>query len=455
MRNFLRGGNMSNLIEGTCVDYTYDGKGIVKGEGVTVFVDRVILGEKVKVEIIHQGKNKTIGKLVEILEASKERVKPICPIYNECGGCALQHLSYKGQLKFKKNHVKDCLNKIGHIDVQVEETLGMENPYEYRNKTQVPFKEKKGKIRYGFYKEESHDIIPFDTCYIETEIADKILKFIKNLMVKYRISPYDEDKRRGVIRHVLVRVGMHTGEVMVVLVTNEKDFPNRKLLVKEILKEFRAVKTIVQNINTRDTNVILGDKEFVLFGKGYIEDVLLDVKFKISSKSFYQVNPLQTEVLYSKAIEYAKLSKDDVVLDAYCGIGTIGLIASKHVKQVIGVEIVKQAIIDAKNNANLNQIDNANFVCEDASKFMVDLAKIKEKIDVVFLDPPRKGLDNDLIESLFVLSPKRIVYISCNPSTLARDLDLLKEHYNIEKVQPVDMFPQTYHVETVCLMTRK
>lgn len=446
---------MNKVIEGVCVDYTYDGKGIVKGEGITVFVDNVILNEKVKVEIVYQSKNQTLGKVKEFITTSEYRVKPKCQICKDCGGCALQHMSYKAQLDFKKNHVKECLSKIGHMNVDVNDTLGMEEPYEYRNKTQVPFKEKKGKIRYGFYKEDSHDIIPFTHCLIQTNLADDILLECKNLMEKYKIAPYDEDRRRGIIRHVLVRVGVHTNEAMIVLVTNEIDFHNRKLLVKELLKKFPNVKTIVQNINTRDTNVILGEKEFVLFGKGYIEDTILGVKFRISAKSFYQVNPLQTEVLYSKAIEMAKLDGNQTVLDAYCGIGTIGLIASKHAKQVVGVEIVKQAIVDAKNNAKLNNINNASFVCDDASKFIVDLAKVNEKMDVVFLDPPRKGLDIPLIESLLKLEPNKIVYVSCNPSTLARDLALFTCKYEIKEVQPVDMFPHTYHVETVVLLELK
>lgn len=445
---------MNKVIEGMCVDYTYDGKGIVKGEGITAFVNNIIIGEKAKVEIVYQSKNQTIGKVKEFIKTSENRVVPKCKICKECGGCVLQHMSYQAQLNFKKNHVKDCLGKIGHINVEVNDTLGMKNPYEYRNKTQVPFAEKKGKIKYGFYKEDTHDIIQFSNCLIQTDLADEILKSVKELMEKFKIAPYNEDKRKGVIRHVLVRVGVHTNQAMIVLVTNEVDFHNRKLMVKELLKRFPNVKTIVQNINTRDTNVILGEKEYVLFGKGYIEDTILGVKFKISSKSFYQVNPTQTEVLYSKAIELAKLSKNDVVLDAYCGIGTIGLIAAKHVKHVIGVEIVKQAIIDAKNNAKLNNIDNASFVCEDASKFIVDLAKVNEKMDVVFLDPPRKGLDTPLINSLLKLEPRKIVYVSCNPSTLARDLAIFKDKYEIKEVQPVDMFPHTYHVETVVCLER-
>ena len=437
------------------MDYTFDGKGIVKGEGQTVFVPNVIRGEKVKVEIVHKSNNQTLGVAKEFIKASPCRVTPKCKLSKECGGCALQHMTYESQLDFKREHVKECLAKIGHINMEVNPTLGMETPYNYRNKTQVPFSSKKGKVRYGFYKQDTHDVVQFDTCYIQTELADEILRYTKELMLKFKIEAYDEDKRKGVIRHVLIRVGVHTNEAMIVFVTNVENFPNRKLLVKELLKKFPAVKTIVQNINHRDTNVILGEKEFTLFGKGYIEDYILGVKFKISSKSFYQVNPLQTEVLYSKAIEMAELNKNDLIIDTYCGIGTIGLIASKYVNRVLGVEIVKEAIIDAKNNANINNIKNATFVCDDAAKFMVDLAMANEKIDVIFLDPPRKGLDMTLIESVLKLKPRKVVYISCNPSTLARDLAYLKELYNIEEVQPVDMFPHTYHVETVAMLSIK
>ncbi len=446
---------MNKFIIGECVDYTYDGKGIVKGEGVTVFVPNIIRGEKAKVEIVHKSNNQTLGVVKEFIKTEPNRVTPKCRFFKECGGCALQHMDYASQLAFKKEHVKECLAKIGHINMEVNDTLGMEVPYNYRNKTQVPFSSKKGKIRYGFYKQDTHDVVQFDKCLIQTTLADEVLQYTKELMTKFKIEAYDEDKRKGVIRHVLVRVGVHTNEAMIVLVTNVDNFPNRKLLVKELLKKFPSVKTIVQNINHRDTNVILGEKEFTLFGKGYIEDYILGVKFKISSKSFYQVNPTQTEVLYSKAIEMAKLDKNDLIIDTYCGIGTIGLIASKHVNRVLGVEIVKEAIVDAKNNANINDIKNATFVCDDAARFMVDLSIANETVDVIFLDPPRKGLDTSLIESVLKLKPRKVVYISCNPSTLARDLAYLKELYNITEVQPVDMFPHTYHVETIVLLCLK
>ena len=446
---------MDKKITGTCTDYTYDGKGIVKNGNKVIFVDGVIKGEEVEVDIIYESKNQTLGKLSKIIKASTHRVKPFCSLAKDCGGCSLQHINYEEQLNFKKNHVQDCINKFSKLEIQVKDCIGMENPFNYRNKSQVPFSMDKKKICYGFYKQDTHKIIQMDSCAIQTADADQILKVFKDLLIKYKLSAYEEDKRKGIFRHVLIKKGFSTNQIMVVLVTNVTSFPKRKELVKDLLKAFPNIKTIVQNINTRDTNVILGEKEIVLFGSGYIEDVLLGVRFKISSKSFYQVNPVQTEILYSKAIELANIQKTDRVLDTYCGIGTIGLITSSKANEVIGVEIVADAIKDAKNNAKLNNITNVNFVLDDASNFMVDLAKTSEKMNVVFLDPPRKGCDEKFLNSLLKLAPERIVYISCNPSTLARDLYTLKEKYDILEVQPVDMFPHTFHVETVALMRLK
>ena len=446
---------MEKKLIGKCVDYTYDGKGIIKKDNKVIFVDGVIKDEEVEIEITYESKNQTLGKLIKILKSSPHRVKSFCPLAKECGGCALQHLDYKKQLEFKTDHVQDCINKFSKLDIKVNDCLGMENPFNYRNKSQVPFSMERKNICYGFYKQNTHKIIQMDKCFIQTEDANEILKTIRDLMKKYKLNAYEEDKRKGILRHVLIKKGFTTKEIMVVLITNVNSFPNRKEIVKDLVKAYPNIKTVVQNINTRDTNVILGEKENILYGSGYIEDYLLGVKFKISSKSFYQVNPIQTEKLYSKAIMLAQLSKNDRVLDTYCGIGTIGLIASKNVNEVIGVEIVKDAIKDAKSNANINKINNAHFVLADASDFMVDLAKTSEKMDVVFVDPPRKGCDEKFLSSIMKLSPKKIVYISCNPSTLARDLGILKEKYDIKEIQPVDMFPHTYHVETIALLHLK
>ena len=446
---------MGNKCIGKCVDYTYDGKGIVKSNNKIIFVDNVLEGEEVEIEIVHESKNQTLGQLTKIIKSSPYRIKPFCSLAKECGGCALQHLQYKNQLKFKTNHVQDCISKFAKIDIKVKDCLGMENPFNYRNKSQVPFSMLNKKICYGFYKQNTHKIIQMNECSVQTNDANEILKTIKFLMEKYRLKAYEEDKRKGIMRHVLIKKGFATNQVMVVLITNENSFPNRKEFVKDLVKSHQNIKTVVQNINTRDTNVILGEKETVLYGNGYIEDILLGIKFKISSKSFYQINPIQTASLYSKAIELADLSKNDRILDAYCGIGTIGLIASQKVNEVIGVEIVKEAVKDAKNNASINNINNANFVLGDACEFMVDLAKTSEKIDVVFVDPPRKGCDNKFLTSLMKLSPQKIVYISCNPSTLARDLEILKEKYDVLEIQPVDMFPHTFHIETIALLHLK
>ena len=446
---------MEKRLIGTCVDFTYDGKGIVKKDNRVVFVEGALKGEELEIEIVYESKSQTLGKIIKILKSSPYRAKPFCPLAKDCGGCSFQHLQYEKQLEFKTEHVQDCINKFSKLNVKVKNCIGMKNPFNYRNKSQVPFSMEKKQIRYGFYKQNTHTIIQMDKCAIQTQEADEILKTICDLMKKYRLNAYEEDKRKGILRHVLIKKGFSTNQVMVVLITNVNSFPNRKELVKELVKKHPNIKTVIQNINSRDTNVILGEKEMILHGNGYIEDILLGIKFKISSKSFYQVNPVQTQTLYSKAIELAELSNKDRILDTYCGIGTIGLIASKNVEEVIGVEIVKDAIKDAKNNAILNNISNAHFVLADASDFMVDLAKTSEKIDVVFVDPPRKGCDERFLSSIMKLSPKKIIYISCNPSTLARDLGILKEKYNILEVQPVDMFPHTYHIETIALLHLK
>ena len=446
---------MEKVLTGKCVDYTYDGKGIIKKDNKFIFVYGVIKGEEVEIEITYESKNQTLGRLIKIIKSSPYRVKAFCPLAKDCGGCALQHLDYKKQLEFKTDHVQDCINKFSKLDIKVKDCIGMDVPFNYRNKSQVPFSMERKNICYGFYKQNTHKIIQMDECFIQTEDANEILKTIRTLMKKYKLNAYEEDKRKGILRHVLIKKGFTTKEIMVVLITNVNSFPNRKEIVKDLVKAYPNIKTVVQNINTRDTNVILGEKENILYGSGYIEDYLLGVKFKISSKSFYQVNPIQTEKLYSKAINLAQLSKNDRVLDTYCGIGTIGLIASKNVNEVIGVEIVKDAIKDAKSNANINKINNAHFVLADASDFMVDLAKTSEKMDVVFVDPPRKGCDEKFLSSIMKLSPKKIVYISCNPSTLARDLGVLREKYDIKEIQPVDMFPHTYHIETIALLHLK
>lgn len=438
-----------------CIALSNDGKGICVHENVTGFVDNLLKGEKAIVETTYRTKQVFYARIVKLITKSPYRVQPKCKVSSSCGGCQLMHLDYQEQLNFKRERVKECLEKIGGFKVKVEDTIGMEYPYFYRNKIQMPIKLYKGKICSGFYKANTHDIVPIDQCYIENEDADKILNTIKTLMKKYRINPYDEDKRTGVIRHILIRNSKAKKENMVVLVTNVDSFPGRNDFVKELKKLEPSISTVVQNINTRDTNVILGERERILSGKGFIEDTLCGILFKISAKSFFQVNPIQTEKLYELAISKAEINENDVVLDAYCGIGTIGLIASKKAKRVVGVEIVKEAIIDAKNNAKRNNITNAEFYCGDSGEFILEQYKEHRTFDVVIMDPPRKGSDNQFLEILLKTLPRKIVYVSCDPATLARDLKVLSSKYDIGSVNPVDMFPNTIHIENVVLLQAK
>ncbi len=442
--------------EAICEDLSFDGKGITRYHGKVVFVAGFFPHEKAVIRLIYERSEFYIGKIVKLLKKSSQRIDPKCKVCTSCGGCVFQQLDYQAQLQFKTKQVQETLKRLGGINAHVEDCLGMDNPYFYRNKIQLPVgMSQKGRIITGFYKEKSHEIVPIDKCYIENEQASLIVDCIKVLMKKYRIAPYDEDTRKGVLRHILIRTSFNKPQTMVVLVTAKDAFGGRNDFIKELHLTCPMITTIVQNINERDTNVILGEKERILFGKGYIEDSLCDVWFQISAKSFYQINPLQTEVLYKNAIALAELSGKERVLDCYCGIGTIGLIASRQAREVIGVEIVKEAIIDARKNAMRNKITNETFIVADASEWMVDYAKTGNKIDVVFMDPPRKGADSKFLHSLMTLEPQRIIYISCNPSTLARDLKILTQKYQIKKVQPVDMFPMTYHVENIVLLCRK
>ncbi len=442
--------------EATCEDISFDGKGVTHYQGKVVFVPGFFLYEKAIIRLVYERSEFYAGKIIKIITKSPYRIEPKCKICSSCGGCCYQQLSYSAQLEYKTKKVKDAFLKFAKLTAKVEPCIGMSDPYFYRNKIQMPIGlSQKGRIITGFYKEKTHEIVPVDKCYIENEQAEDVLTTIKDLMKKFKILPYNEDTRKGVIRHILIRTSFHKKQIMVVLVTNQDEFGGRREFVKALHLSCPSITTIVQNINTRDTNVILGEKERILYGKGYIEDSLCDVWFQISAKSFYQINPIQTEVLYSTAIKLANLNGTETVLDCYCGIGTIGLIASKHAKKVIGIEIVKEAVSDAIKNAKRNNITNETFVNEDASEYMIKYAKSKGNVDVVFMDPPRKGSDQKFLNSILTLLPKKIIYISCDPTTLARDIKILSSKYKIEKIQPVDMFPMTYHVETVCALTLK
>ena len=375
-----------------------------------------------------------------------------CPLAKKCGGCQLQNMTYDRQLKWKQARCEILLKRFG----KVSKIIGMDEPYHYRNKVQAAFgRTKSGKIISGVYQSGSHRIVSVDSCMTEDEIADKIIVDIRNMIPKFKIWTYDEDKGTGFLRHVLVKRGFTSGEVMVVLVGASGYFPMKKKFTAELLEKHPEITTVVLNINPKNTNLVLGDKEEVLYGNGYIEDTLCGCVFRISTKSFYQINPVQTEKLYNKAMELAQLDAKSRVIDAYCGIGTIGLVAAKTAGEVIGVELNPEAVKDAISNCKRNAMNNAKFYCADAGDFMEALADEGESADVVFMDPPRAGSSKKFIESLVKMAPERVVYISCNPETLARDLQLItKKGSEVKAIQPVDMFPHTNHIETVCLLSK-
>ena len=384
-----------------------------------------------------------------------ETNKQSCPVYKKCGGCQLQNLSYPEQLEFKQRKVEKLLKRF----CTVEQIIGMKTPYHYRNKVQAAFyTDKKGKIISGVYQSGSHHVVGIDSCQTEDVIADKIIVAVRKLLPSFRMTTYNEDTGKGFLRHILVKRGFATNQIMLVLVTGTPVFPSKNNFVKAILKQFPEITTIVQNINPYRTNLVLGDNQKVLYGKGYIEDILCGCRFRISPKSFYQINPVQTEVLYGKAIEFANLKGNETVLDTYCGIGTIGIIAAKSgAGNVIGAELNGDAVRDAIVNARANNLKNIRFYKADAGEFMREAADEDEKPDVVFMDPPRAGSDRKFLDSLIKMSPKKVVYVSCNPETLARDLAYLTQNspYKAQKIQPVDMFPHTAHIETVVLLSRK
>ena len=440
----------NDYIDAVCIDYTYDGQGIVKVDGFPVFVKNMLLGEQAKVKIIKVLKNYAVGRMIELYHESPYRVEVKCPIFKQCGGCHLQHLSLEGQQIFKTKRVQDVLTRIGHCDVEVLPCIMMENPWFYRNKVQVPVGWCDGKIVSGFYKQHSNSIVPMDVCYIQNQESNQLVNRTKELLEQFFETPFDRVNHQGNIKHILVKYGHVTHELMLVIITYKETIKNVQTIIQQLTYEFPHLKSIVQNINPRHDNVILGEKVKILYGSGYIEDILLGNRYQISTKSFYQINPIQVERLYQKAIEYAEFQPGDQVIDAYCGIGTISLSLSKYVGHVFGVEIVAQAINDAKENARRNGIDNVDFICQDAGEFMVEFAKKNKHIDVVMIDPPRKGCSQVFLDQLLVLKPDRIVYISCDVATQARDIAYLQEHgYIADICQPVDMFPHSYHIENI------
>ena len=439
----------------------YEGEGIAKVDNkYPIFIEGALKGEKVKVRIVKVNKNFAYGKLMEVLEASEERVNPPCAIYKRCGGCKLQHASYKAQLDFKWDRVKDCVSKIGKLDPSiVKYPLGMEEPWRYRNKVQLPIGLISGEVKIGFFAPRSHDIIDMESCLIQDEIGDKVVKLTREWIEKFNIRPYNVDgeyDEKGIVRHIMIRRGFTTNEVMVVLVTNGENLPHKEEFVDLMVKNIPGIKSVIQNINSKKTNVILGLESKTLWGEDTISDYIGDFRFNISSLSFFQVNPTQTEVLYGKALEYANLTGNEEVFDAYCGTGTITLFLSQKAKKVYGVEIIPQAIDNAWINAKENKVDNVEFFVGESEVVIPDLINKGVKADVVVVDPPRKGCDKKLLDAITNIDAKKIVYVSCDPSTLGRDLKVLEENgYKTLEVQPVDMFPNTAHIENVALLIKK
>lgn len=434
----------------------YEGEGIGKIDNFTVFVEGAIPGEMVNVRIVKVTKNYGYGKLLNIIKPSENRSIPVCGIYEKCGGCKLQHLNYESQLGFKFNRVKDCIEKIGKIkDCVIHPAIGMEQPYRYRNKVQLPVGKENDKVKIGFYAPRSHNIIDVEECHIQDEIGDKVIALTKEWMEKYKIEAYNEEQNTGVVRHIMVRKAFRTKEVMVVIVTNGNKLEFAQEYIKLITKNIPGIKSIIQNVNTEKTNVVLGKKCKTLFGSDVITDYIGDFKFNISPLSFFQVNPIQTEILYTKALEYASLTGNETVFDAYCGTGTISLFLSQKAKKVYGVEIIPEAVENAIENAKANGVENAEFIVGESEEVIPDLINKGIKAEVVVVDPPRKGCDKKLLDAIAKMEPQRIVYVSCDPATLARDLFILESlGYKTEEVQPVDMFPQTGHVETCVLLCR-
>ncbi len=444
-------------------DMGNDGEGIGHVQGMTVFVKDAVVGDLAEVKIVKVKKNIAYGRLMKLITPSPYRVEPVCDKAKRCGGCTMQQVSYEQQLEYKWNKVKNCLQRIGKMEnveaIMEKPAYGMNNPFHYRNKAQFPVgRDKNGNVVIGFYAGRSHDIIDTESCAIGAPVNDQIVAIVRSFIEDNHISTYDEETGRGLVRHILIRVGFTTKEIMVCLVTNGNKLPHSEILIDELVK-IDGMTSICLNVNMENTNRILGDKCITLWGQSYITDYIGDIKYQISPLSFYQVNPVQTNVLYNKALEYADLSGDETVWDMYCGIGTISLFLAQKAKKVYGVEIVPQAIDDARHNAEINGITNAEFFVGKAEEVVPDIYKKGgdgSHADVVVVDPPRKGCDQVLLDTLVHMAPERIVYVSCDPATLARDVKILQEKgYEAKKVAVVDQFCHSGHVETVVLLSHK
>ncbi len=430
-------------------DVSSDGNGVASIDGMVVFVPHTVTGDIVSVRIVKVNKSYAYAVMTELISASEHRCTAPCPEFGKCGGCSMQHIRYDYQLEIKKRIIENAVKRIGKIGHGVDEMLGAEEMHRYRNKMIFPVgSDRQGSVQCGFYRERSHDIIPLEDCLLGGEFNAEVIAAVKGHMEKFGIMPYDEKNHSGIVRRIFTRCGAVSGEIMVVISVNSDKLSHSEELAGELKRRLPALKSVVLNINKARNNLVLGEKNITLFGEDKIKDKLLGVEYEISPHSFFQINHAQTERLYGKALEYAEIGKEDTVMDIYCGIGTISLSAAKAAGKVIGVEIVPQAIADAKRNAVANRIENAEFYCADAAELVPELIGRGERPSVVILDPPRKGSDEKTLAAIASAAPKRIVYVSCNPATLARDLRFLEDNgYSVKKIAGVDMFPNTSHIE--------
>lgn len=441
-----------DILEVNCSDLNHEGLGVCKIEGFPIFVQGILVGEEGSIQITKLNKNFGYGKLLKLKKVSEERVKPICPIFGICGGCDIMHLNYKSQLDYKLKQANETLKRIGKINYEVTKIEGMESPYYYRNKVQVQYQMKNDKVKCGFYKKGSHEVVEFDECFIQPHLATDIALFIKNLSNEYKIKAYDETTKKGNLRHVLIRCNVNN-EYMVVLITNEDKIPFEGKIIEKITKRYPNIKSVIHNINKKDTNVILGDNDRLLYGEKTLLENLMGLNFILSYRSFFQTNHIQTEKLYAKVLEYANPRKDEVIIDGYCGVGTISLMLAQHSKHVYGIEIVEDAINDANENSKINNIENATFIVGKTEEEILKLNDIL--IDTIVVDPPRKGCEKKLLDAILTRNIKKIVYVSCDIATLARDLSILEEKYEIKDFTIFDMFPHSAHLESCVLLERK
>ena len=439
----------NEIYKAVICDYTAEGQGVAKIDGYAVFIPNAIAGERCMVRIEKAGKTWAAGKITELLEKSPHRVNRECPVAKLCGGCDFWHMDYEEECRLKADRVKQALNRIGGEHLEEVPLLAAPTCYDYRNKAQYPVDSKKGRAYAGFFRAGTHQVVENDRCLILPEQTDKVKKLVIDFINHYRISAYDEQTQKGLMRHIYVRRGAVSGQVLVCLVCNGRKLPHAEDLIKR-LQAVDGFTTLVLAVNTRPGNVILGDEFITLYGPGYIEDTLCGLNFRLSPRSFYQINHHQAQRLYEAAIAQAQITKDDLVLDLYCGVGTITLAMAKAAGKVIGVEVVEQAVQDARDNAQRNGIENAEFFCGDAGKAALELESKGIRPDVIVVDPPRKGLNADTIEALDKMSPRRLVYVSCDPATLARDVALLKERgFSVQSAQAADLFPRCAHVESI------